>query len=100
MNISSEYIELFKFIPFQSTYQEIILFLSQSCQLKVKGCLFLLILGKKTRTRSITVSSQCGGSCSYALSEETNCTDYTDRNCDVGLWSSWFPSCVGRCPGK
>ncbi|XP_065063079.1 coadhesin-like [Rhopilema esculentum] len=55
--------------------------------------------GTKTRTRSITVSPQCGGSCSYALSEEASCTDYTDRNCDVGVWSSWSPSCVGRCPG-
>ena len=52
--------------------------------------------GTQTRTRAVTLSASCGGSCSYKLRETRSCRGGSRRDCQVGNWSPWS-SCSAIC---
>ena len=55
--------------------------------------------GTQTRTRVVTSSAHCGGSCSYPLRESRSCSGSPAKNCQVSRWSAWS-SCSVMCGNR
>ncbi|XP_028399271.1 protocadherin Fat 4-like [Dendronephthya gigantea] len=56
--------------------------------------------GKSVRTRTIQRPPSCGGNSCGALSESNSCTQYNNRNCQMGAWTSWSVCDNGCGVGK
>ena len=52
--------------------------------------------GNQARTRNVTSSASCGGSCNYHLQETRNCSGAPPTNCQVSDWSEW-DTCSVTC---
>lgn len=55
------------------------------------------VYGTKQRSRYVTVSASCGGSCPYSMHDNTGCYGNTPVNCLVSPWSSWSPCSAVQC---